>query len=54
MNPHLEATKLGIVIDGDSPIEIKILIVDYLRSPLRLLQAITSYAKRLKPRFPKK
>ncbi|KAL2504936.1 hypothetical protein Adt_20557 [Abeliophyllum distichum] len=48
MNPQLEAAKLGIDLDGDLPVEIKNVIVDCLKSPLHLLQAITSYTERLK------
>lgn len=48
VNPQSEATKLGIDIDGDLPIEIKDVLADCLKSPPQLLQAITSYTQWLK------
>ncbi|CAA0823341.1 Unknown protein [Striga hermonthica] len=47
-NPELEAAKLGIDIDGDLPAEIKDVIIECLKSPPYLLQAITSYTQRLR------
>ncbi|KAL2552188.1 hypothetical protein Fot_05807 [Forsythia ovata] len=47
-NPQLEAAKLGIDFDGDLTSEIRDVIIDCIKSPPHLLQAITSYSQRLK------
>lgn len=48
VNPELEAAKLGLDFDGVLPDEVRTVIVNCLRSPLLLLQAITAYTSRLK------
>ncbi|KAF5725425.1 hypothetical protein HS088_TW23G00147 [Tripterygium wilfordii] len=47
-NPQLEAAKLGFDYDGEIPDEVKTVIVNCLKSPPQLLQAITVYTLRLK------
>lgn len=47
-NPQLEAAKLGFDFDGDIPDEVRTVIVNCLKSPPQLLQAITAYTLRLK------
>ncbi|CAA3028765.1 AUGMIN subunit 5 [Olea europaea subsp. europaea] len=47
-SPELEAAKLGINFDGDLTTEIIDVIVDCIKSPPHLLQAITWYNQRLK------
>ncbi|CAA3014664.1 AUGMIN subunit 5 [Olea europaea subsp. europaea] len=47
-NPQLESAKLGMDFDGDLTTEIRDVIVDCIKSPPHLLQAITSYSQRLK------
>ena len=47
-NPQLEATKLGFDFDGELPDEVKTIIMNCLKSPPQLLQAITAYTSRLK------
>lgn len=48
VNPQLEAAKLGIDFDGEVPDEIKAIVVNSLKNPPQLLQAITMYTLRLK------
>ncbi|CAK9175796.1 unnamed protein product [Ilex paraguariensis] len=48
LNPQLEAAKLGFDFDGDVPDEVRDVIINCLRSPPQLLQAITAYTQRLK------
>ncbi|KAK6266727.1 hypothetical protein QUC31_017564 [Theobroma cacao] len=48
LSPQLEATKLGFDFDGEIPDEVRTVIVDILKSPPQLLQAITTYTSRLK------
>ena len=47
-NPQLEAAKLGFDFDGDIPDEVRTVIVNCLKNPSQLLQAITAYTLRLK------
>ncbi|KAE8649325.1 AUGMIN subunit 5 [Cucumis sativus] len=47
-NSQLEASKLGIDFDGEIPNEVRTVIVNCLKHPPQLLQAITSYTLRLK------
>lgn len=47
-NPQLEASKLGFNFDRDVSDEVKEMILDCLKSPPRLLQAITAYTQRMK------
>ncbi|KAJ0042915.1 hypothetical protein Pint_18940 [Pistacia integerrima] len=47
-NPQLEAAKLGLEFEGEIPDEVRTVIVNCLKSPPQLLQAITSYTLRLK------
>ncbi|KAF3444920.1 hypothetical protein FNV43_RR14613 [Rhamnella rubrinervis] len=47
-NPQLEAAKLGFDFDGELPDEVKTIIMNCLKSPPQLLQAITAYTSRLK------
>ena len=47
-NPQLEAAKLGFDFDGDIPEEVRNVIVNCLKNPPQLLQAITAYTLRLK------
>ncbi|GLJ21418.1 hypothetical protein SUGI_0394400 [Cryptomeria japonica] len=44
---YLEASKLGIDIDGEIPDDIKDIALNSLRSPPQLLRAITSYTARV-------
>ncbi|OMP03704.1 hypothetical protein COLO4_10252 [Corchorus olitorius] len=48
LSPQSEATKLGFDFDGEIPDEVRTVIVNFLRSPPQLLQAITTYTSRLK------
>ncbi|KAM1713046.1 hypothetical protein ACFX12_023851 [Malus domestica] len=48
LNPQLEAAKLGFDFDGELPDEVRAAIVNGLKNPPQLLQAITSYTSRLK------
>ncbi|KAF5175888.1 Augmin subunit, partial [Thalictrum thalictroides] len=48
LNPQLEAAKLGIDFDGEVPDEVKSVVVNSLKNPPLLLQAITMYTSRLK------
>ncbi|KAI4352369.1 hypothetical protein L6164_006629 [Bauhinia variegata] len=48
LNPQSEAAKLGFDFDGEIPDEVKTNIVNCLKSPPLLLQAITAYTVRLK------
>uniref|UniRef100_A0A5B7BNU6 AUGMIN subunit 5 n=1 Tax=Davidia involucrata TaxID=16924 RepID=A0A5B7BNU6_DAVIN len=48
LNPQLEAAKLGFDFDGDIADEVREVIVNCLKSPPQLLQAITMYTQRLK------
>ncbi|KAK3212270.1 hypothetical protein Dsin_016976 [Dipteronia sinensis] len=47
-NPQLEAAKLGSDFEGEIPDEVRTVIVNCLKSPPQLLQAITGYTFRLK------
>lgn len=47
-SPQLEAAKIGFDFDGEIPDEVRTIIVNCLRSPPHLLQAITAYTVRLK------
>ncbi|KAJ1435391.1 HAUS augmin-like complex subunit 5 [Sesbania bispinosa] len=47
-NPQAEAAKLGFDFDGQIPDEVRTVIVNCLKSPPQLLQAITAYTLRLK------
>ncbi|KAI3704714.1 hypothetical protein L1987_74941 [Smallanthus sonchifolius] len=47
-NPQLEASKLGIDLDGDVPDEVQDVVLDCLKSPPQLLLAVTAYTQRLK------
>ena len=47
-NSQSEATKLGFNFDGEIPDEVRTVIVNCLRSPPLLLQAIAAYTFRLK------
>ncbi|KAF1888663.1 hypothetical protein Lal_00036702 [Lupinus albus] len=47
-NPQAETTKLGFDFDGQIPDEVRTVIVNCLRSPPQLLQAITAYTLRLR------
>lgn len=47
-NPQAEAAKLGFDFDGQIPDEVRTVIVNCLKSPPLLLQAITAYTSRLK------
>ncbi|KAK1550326.1 hypothetical protein Q3G72_017289 [Acer saccharum] len=47
-NPQLEAAKLGSDFEGEIPDEVRTVIVNCLKSPPQLLQAITGYTLRLK------
>ncbi|XP_048327905.2 AUGMIN subunit 5 [Ziziphus jujuba] len=48
-NPQLEAAaKLGFDFDGELPDEVRTIIINCLKSPPQLLQAITAYTSRLK------
>lgn len=47
-NPQLEAAKLGFNFDVDVSDEVREMILDCLKSPPRLLQAITVYTQRMK------
>ncbi|PON42931.1 HAUS augmin-like complex subunit [Parasponia andersonii] len=47
-NPHLEAAKLGFDFDGELPDEVRNVIVNCLKCPPQLLQAITAHTSRLK------
>ncbi|KAM1544788.1 hypothetical protein ACFX15_044540 [Malus domestica] len=48
LNPLLEAAKLGLNFDGELPDEVRAAIVNGLKNPPQLLEAITSYTSRLK------
>lgn len=48
LNPQLEAAKLSFDFDGEVPNEVKTVILNCLRSPPQLLQAIAAYTSRLK------
>ncbi|KAK4486605.1 hypothetical protein RD792_006856 [Penstemon davidsonii] len=49
LNPQLEASNIGIGIDGDLPPDLDLkMIAESLSSPPQLLQAITSYTQKLK------
>lgn len=52
-NPQSEAAKLGIDFDFDLPTEIKDMLADCLKSPPKLLLAITSYTQWLKTQITK-
>ncbi|KAH9301734.1 hypothetical protein KI387_013317, partial [Taxus chinensis] len=43
----LEASKLGIDLDGEIPVDVKDIALNSLRSPPQLLRAITSYTARI-------
>ncbi|KAL5582076.1 hypothetical protein UlMin_014518 [Ulmus minor] len=47
-NAQLEAIKLGFEFDGDLPDDVRTVIVNCLKSPPLLLQAITAHTSRLK------
>ncbi|OIW07266.1 hypothetical protein TanjilG_08381 [Lupinus angustifolius] len=47
-NPQAETAKLGFDFDGQIPDEVRTVIVNCLKSPPQLLQAITAYTLRLK------
>lgn len=47
-NPQLEAAKLGFEFDGELPDEVRTVIVNCLKCPPQLLQAITAHTTRLK------
>lgn len=47
-NPQAEAAKLGFDFDGQIPDEVRTAVVNCLKSPPQLLQAITAYTSRLK------
>ncbi|KAK2663181.1 hypothetical protein Ddye_001755 [Dipteronia dyeriana] len=47
-NPQLDAAKLGSDFEGEIPDEVRTVIVNCLKSPPQLLQAITGYTLRLK------
>lgn len=48
LNPQLETAKLGFEFDGELSDEVRSAILNGLKSPPQLLQAITSYTLRLK------
>ncbi|GAA0168896.1 hypothetical protein LIER_23499 [Lithospermum erythrorhizon] len=48
LNPQIDAAKLGIEFVLDLPDEVRVVIVDCLRSPPHLLEALTAYTQRLK------
>lgn len=48
LNPQAETAKLGFDFDGQIPDEVRTVIVNCLKSPPQLLQAITAYTYRLK------
>ncbi|KAL3005882.1 hypothetical protein AAZX31_08G245300 [Glycine max] len=48
LNPQTETAKLGFDFDGQIPDEVRTVIVNCLKSPPQLLQAITAYTLRLK------
>ncbi|OWM64489.1 hypothetical protein CDL15_Pgr020456 [Punica granatum] len=48
VNPQLEAAKLGFDFDGEIPDDVTTVILNCLKSPPLLLQAITAYTSRLK------
>ncbi|CDP02345.1 unnamed protein product [Coffea canephora] len=48
LNPQFEAAKLCIDVDGEVADEVRVVIVDCLKNPPQLLQAITAYTQRLK------
>ncbi|MED6197868.1 AUGMIN subunit 5 [Stylosanthes scabra] len=47
-NPQAETAKLGFDFDGQIPDEVRTIILNCLKSPPQLLQAITAYTYRLK------
>ncbi|ESW11396.1 hypothetical protein PHAVU_008G026400 [Phaseolus vulgaris] len=48
LNPQAETAKLGFDYDGQIPDEVRTVIINCLKSPPQLLQAITAYTSRLK------
>ncbi|XP_027928495.1 AUGMIN subunit 5 [Vigna unguiculata] len=48
LNPQAETAKLGFDYDGQIPDEVRTVIINCLKSPPQLLQAITAYTLRLK------
>lgn len=48
LNPQSEAAKLGFDFDGDIPDEVRAVIVNCLKSPPLLLQALTAHTYRIK------
>lgn len=48
LNPQTETAKLGFDFDGQIPDEVRTVIINCLKSPPQLLQAITAYTLRLK------
>ncbi|XP_027350049.1 AUGMIN subunit 5 [Abrus precatorius] len=48
LNPQAETAKLGFDFDGQIPDEVRTVIINCLKSPPQLLQAITAYTFRLK------
>lgn len=48
LNPQSEAAKLGFNFDGEISDEVRTVIVNCLKSPPQLLQAITAYTYRIK------
>ncbi|WVZ07472.1 hypothetical protein V8G54_020818 [Vigna mungo] len=48
LNPQAETAKLGFDYDGQIPDEVRTVIINCLKSPPQLLQAITAYTVRLK------
>ncbi|RZB53951.1 AUGMIN subunit 5 isoform B [Glycine soja] len=48
LNPQAETAKLGFDFDGQIPDEVRTVIINCLKSPPQLLQAITAYTLRLK------
>lgn len=48
LSPQSEAAKLGFDFDGEIPDEVRIVIVNCLKNPPQLLQAISTYTSRLK------
>ncbi|KAK7394363.1 hypothetical protein VNO78_14888 [Psophocarpus tetragonolobus] len=48
LNPQAETEKLGFDFDGPIPDEVRTVIINCLKSPPQLLQAITAYTLRLK------
>ncbi|TYI20057.1 hypothetical protein ES332_A07G208300v1 [Gossypium tomentosum] len=48
LSPQSEVAKLGFDFDGEIPDEVRIVIVNCLKNPPQLLQAISTYTSRLK------